>query len=142
VAELRELDDVLNVAVPPVVERLGQLIPLRLSESGDLIGYLLPTLSGEGEVAGPVGWGEQGHHVDAICLEADLVVIYLGYRDSAVEMGADILRLGWGSVVDVAADVEVEVVLGQFGDVDHAGEAGDVLVVVVGGDDLLDVLGV
>lgn len=52
------------------------------------------------------------------------MIVDFCFGDTAVQMGADVLGLGWRSVVDVAADVEVEVVLRQFGYIDDASETG------------------
>src|SRR5690606_161792 len=65
---------------------------------------------------------------------------YFLLRNTAVKMGADVLRLWRRGVVHIPADVEVEVVLAEFGDVHDAGEAWDVAVLLEGGDDLLGVL--
>ena len=51
------------------------------------------------------------------------------------------MRLGRRSVVHVAADVQVVVVVAQGGDVHHVTQAVDTVEFVVGGGDLLDVFG-
>src|ERR1035441_2103467 len=79
--------------------------------------------------------------VDSVSGEPAFVGSDLCLGDAAVQVGADVLRLRGRRVVDVAADVEVEVVVRQLGNAHHVGEAGDVLIVVIGRDDLLDVLG-
>ena len=58
-----------------------------------------------------------------------------------MEVGSDVVGFGRWGVVGVAADVAVEVVLGQLVGGDDFGEAVDVGEVAVGGDDLLFVLG-
>lgn len=61
-------------------------------------------------------------------------------RDAAGEVGVDVLGLGRGRVVGVAADVEVVVVVALGVEVDDGGEAAHRLEALVGRDDLLDVL--
>ena len=67
---------------------------------------------------------------------------YLGLRDSSQQVRPYVVRFGRRGVIGVAADVEVVVFLRQFVVTYHGGEAGDVLVAIVGADDLLDMLGV
>ena len=66
----------------------------------------------------------------------------LGLGHPAEHVRPHIMGLGRRSVVGVAADVQVVVVLRQRLVGDHGSEAGDVGVPLVGVDDLLDVLGV
>ena len=53
-------------------------------------------------------------------------VVDLRHRHAAVEVGPHVVGFGWRRIVGVAADVAVEVVVGQLVDGDDLGEAVDV----------------
>ena len=74
-----------------------------------------------------VALDEDGGGIEAVGVEEVALVSNLGLWDTAEEVGADILGLRRRSVVGVAADVAVVVVLCEFGVAYDAGEAGDVL---------------
>jgi hypothetical protein len=80
--------------------------------------------------------------IEADSLEQRALVHHLGRGHATKQMGAYVMRLRWRRVVDVAPDVEIEVVgrVCDFRDRDDAGVGGHVFVAVEGGDDLLDVL--
>jgi hypothetical protein len=65
----------------------------------------------------------------------------LGGGDAAVEVGAHVVRLGRRGVVDVAADVAVEIFGGDVGHGHEAGVAGHVGAGAIDVDDLGDVFG-
>ncbi len=66
--------------------------------------------------------------------------VYFGDRHTAMEMGANIMWLGRRGVVDIAADIAVVVLGGDFRDRDEAGITGDIGALAVSADDLRDVL--
>ncbi len=67
--------------------------------------------------------------------------VHLEPRDAATKVCAHVLGFGWRGGVDVATDVEVVVVAGEFFAADDFGERGDVAELAVRRDDLLNVLG-
>ena len=80
--------------------------------------------------------------IEAERIEQRVLGCHFGHRHAAEQVGAHVVRLGRRRVVHVAADVEIEVVgcTGDFRERHDAGVAGNVLVAVEGGYDLLDVL--
>ena len=65
----------------------------------------------------------------------------LGHGYAAVEVGSDVVGFGWWGVVGVAADVAVEIIVGQLVERDDLREAVDIGEVPVGGGDLLLIAG-
>ena len=71
-------------------------------------------LDGSGEVAVAVVTRLEEQFPDpGIVLEEAAEPVDLGNGDAAVQVGPDIMRLGRRAVIDIAADVEVEVFLLQ-----------------------------
>ena len=94
-------------------------------------------------VAGTVGLLEQRGADGGDDLPVGFERVNVAVRDAAVEMGVDVLNVLRFGAVDVAREVEVEVVLRvtDLGERDHAGVAGDFELAGEGVHDPVDVLG-
>lgn len=90
-----EFGQALAVAGPPVGERLVQAGFGGLGQFGDAFGRSLPAF-GEEVVVTRVAFGEEGGGVDVEGAEQVSLGLDLALGDAAVQVGADVLRLGGG----------------------------------------------
>ena len=104
---------------------------------GRLDGLLLDT---QIDVAGPVAL-EQGFAQARADGPIPLQRIHVALWDTAAQMALDVLEVLFLLTVDVAGQVEIEVVLFDFLDRNHAGELWNLKPPVEDIDDLMDVLG-
>ena len=127
---------------------LGEEFPGFGGEGGELGvgedgGLDLGDGEGQGGIAGAGGFSKQsgaeaGHDLPVV---AEGIEVTVG--DAAAEMGVDVLEVFGLGAVDVAGEIEVEVVLevGDFGDGHHAGVAGVAFILAGEGiDDFVDIL--
>lgn len=126
-------------AVPPGLEMGGGVVPeggeFRVFLDGGLDGGRVHGQAGE---AFPLGGQEVGAEPGAgLPVGGEGVEVGIGYP--AVQVGLDVLPVLGSVAVDVAGDVEIVVVGGNFLQGDEAGEPGEVELLGEGIDDLVHV---